>query len=160
MTNSKLLPHFFNTSLITLFFVALSFISSEFAIAAFYSFIFIMTLSMPWIIRVPTIFTISTFFDIYNSQFIGVSFIQFIATYMAIIKFRTLLLNCRIIFGIYFFLLLVLASEFLSFIIAFVSRNSFDFYMHFARISMATFLCCAYCLIAFIVRKIRDKYAR
>lgn len=150
------LRRFLNILLITLLFIFLSFISSEFAIAFFYCFIFIITLSKPWILEIVTIFSVSIFCDIYNSQFIGISFIQFIILYMLVLRFKSVLLNSRIIFGVYCFSLLIIIPEFFLFLISLIFRNTFNIYDHIMRWVMSISLCSIYCFIAFIMRKIRD----
>lgn len=150
------LRRFLNILLITLLFIFLSFISSEFAIAFFYCFIFIITLSKPWILEIVTIFSVSIFCDIYNSQFIGISFIQFIILYMLVLRFKSVLLNSRIIFGVYCFSLLIIIPEFFLFLISLIFRNTFNIYDHIMRWVMSISLCSIYCFIAFIIRKIRD----
>ena len=147
---------FWNICRVSIPFFVLSLISSDFTISAFCCFIFLFTLSKPYLINISTIFVISTFIDIYNTQFIGISFFQFLFIYLAIIQFRILLLNSRIIFGIYFFCLLMIASEVMCFFItAVLLRKSFDLSMHFEHIAVAVFLCCLYCSIAFVNRKIK-----
>lgn len=150
------LKRFSNILLITLSFIFLSFISSEFAISFFYCFIFVATLSKPWIMEIITIFSVSIFCDIYNSQFIGVSFIQFVTPYMLILRFKSVLLNSRIFFGIYCFCLLIIISESILFLISFVSKNTFNIYDHAMRCFVSVLLCSFYCFAAFVVRKIRD----
>lgn len=150
------LRRFLNILLITLLFIFLSFVSSEFAIAFFYCFIFIITLSKPWILEIVTIFSVSIFCDIYNSQFIGISFIQFIILYMLVLRFKSVLLNSRIIFGVYCFSLLIIIPEFFLFLISLIFRNTFNIYDHIMRWVMSISLCSIYCFIAFIMRKIRD----
>lgn len=154
---SSLLFQSWNVFKVSLCFILLTFISEEFAFSAFCCFLFLFTLSKPYLISFTTIFVVSTFMDIYSGQFIGLSFCQFIFIYLCILQFRILLLNSRIIFGIYFVFLLLLATEFLGFLITFVlSHKSFDLILHFEHTAVAMFLCCLYCLAAFIKRKIKD----
>ncbi len=150
------LRRFLHILLITLLFIFLSFISAEFAIASFYCFIFIITLSKPWALEIVTIFVVSIFCDIYNSQIIGISFIQFIILYMMVLRFKSVLLNSRIIFGVYYFSLLIIVPEFFLFLISLTFRNSFNVYDHIMRWVMSVSLCSFYCFVAFIMRKIRD----
>lgn len=157
MEISSLLFQSLNVFKISIFFMLLTLISNEFAFSAFCCFLFLFTLSKPYLISFTTIFIISTFMDIYSGQPIGFSFCQFVFIYLFVFQFRILLLNSRIIFGIYFFFLSLLAMEFLGFLITFgLSHNTFDFMTHFQHTSIATFLCCLYCFAAFINRKIKD----
>lgn len=155
---SSLLFQFWNVFKVSFCFILFSFISSELAFSAFCCFIFIFTLSKPYLVNFSTIFIVSAFMDIYNEQFIGLSSCQFLFMYLCILQFRILLLNSRIIFGIYFFFLILLAMEVFYFLLmTFVLFHySFDFINHLERISIAMFLCCLYCLMAFINRKIKD----
>lgn len=157
MEISSLLFQSWNIFKISVFFILLTLISSELAFSVFSCFLFLFTLSKPYLISFTTIFIISTFMDIYSGQLIGLSFCQFAFIYLCVLQFRILLLNSRIIFGIYFFFLSLLAMEFLGFLITTcLSRNSFNLMFHLQHISIATFLCCLYCFAAFINRKIKD----
>ena len=157
MEISSLLFQSLNVFKISIFFMFLTLISDEFAFSAFCCFLFLFTLSKPYLINFTTIFIISTFMDIYSRQLIGLSFCQFVFIYLFVLQFRIFLLNSRIIFGIYFFFLSLLVMEFLGFFITTcLSRNPFNLMSHFQHISIATFLCCLYCFAAFINRKIKD----
>ena len=136
-------------------FMLLTLISVDISVAFFCCFIFLFALSKPHLINLATIFIISVFIDLYNNQLIGLSFYQFLLIYLSIFQFRILLLNSRIIFGIYFFCLLMIVSEFLRFFITAVFfKIPSDFYGYFERVAIAVFLCCLYCLVAFIKRKL------
>lgn len=157
MEISSLLFQSWNVFKVSVFFILLTLISSELAFSVFSCFLFLFTLSKPHLISFTTIFITSTFMDIYNGQLIGFSFCQFIFIYLCVLQFRILLLNSRIIFGIYFFFILLLIAKFFGFLITTgLSHNSFNFVYHLQHISIATFFCCLYCLAAFINRKIKD----
>lgn len=141
-------------SIISIPFMCLSIVSNDIMIAAFCAFIFLFTLSKPNFVNIPAIFLVATFADIYNGQIAGISFVQFMVIYLCVNRFRMLLLNCRIIFGIYFFFLMMLASESICFLLTWLFfGHSFDLYMHFERLTISVFLCSLYCLVAFLSKK-------
>lgn len=152
---SAYLISFWNVLRISVPFMLLSMISINVSIAAFSCFIFLFALSKPHLINLATIFVVSVFTDLYNNQFIGLSFFQFLLIYLSVFQFRVLLLNSRIIFGIYFFCLLMIVAEFWRFLITSISfKIPSDCSSYFEDVAIAVFLCCLYCFVAFVKRKL------
>lgn len=123
-------------------------ISHPVAFSLFSCFLFAVTLFKPRFFSVASIFCVSIFTDIYNAQLVGLSFCEFFFIYFWVLKFRTLLLNSRAIFKIYFFLMLAVGTECLCFVITtVVSGHSFDMNWHFERVCMSVFFCSIYCFL-------------
>ena len=119
--------------------------------------IFLFVLSKPRLFNIVSIFLVSVFMDIYNGQLIGLSFCQFFFLYFCVLRFRILILNSRIIFGIYFFFLLVSASEGVGFVITkIILGHHFDIDWHIERVCMSVFFCALYCSLAFAKRKLQN----
>jgi cell shape-determining protein MreD len=156
MVNFSLSRRILNTLAVTFPFIILSFVWSECALAAFYCFIFVMTLSKPWLVSIVSIFMVSAFMDIYNSHVVGISFLQFIVMYIMVIRFRAVLLNCRIWFGICCFFGMVCVLEFLGFLVTIISGNTFNFSIHVMRVFYAVIMCSLHCGISIIKMKSVD----
>lgn len=154
---TSLLFQIWEVSKISIGFIALSFISSDFSFSAFCCFLFLSTLFKPRLINIATIFVISIFIDINNGIVIGGSLCQFLMTYFGTLRFKTFLLNNHEPFGIFFFFLLLSATEFLYFLVTALFCR-FDLLAHFNRIFNAVLLCSLYYFVIFIKRKVKKRY--
>lgn len=147
--------HLLGIVLVASCFICFAVISPDTAFSLFSCYIFVSTLSKPHLLSVTLIFVVSFFLDAYSSQLIGLSFYQFFLVYMCALRFRIILLNSRIIFGIYFFFLVSLLQEFVCFFITVIcSQNPFDFATHTERVCVSVSFCCVYCLVAFLRRRV------
>lgn len=141
-------------SLITAICCAIAF--GQYAMSIFYCFIVIFTLSKPWVIRIYDLFATSMILDIYNGNFVGISFFQCLFLYALILRFRSILLNTRISYGIFYFGLALIVPELVGVFITLIARGSFVLLNHVKIIVIATVLFSIYCGTTIIHRKIRD----
>lgn len=156
-TSSISLSRLWSTLCISLIFYILLLISPEITFSLFSCSIFLFVLSKPRLFNIVSIFLVSVFMDIYSAQLIGLSCCQFLFIYFCVLKFRILLLNSRIIFGIYFFFLLLVASEIVCFIMTtIISGHPFDVNWHIDRVCTSVFFCSLYCSLAFAKRKLES----
>ncbi|MDR2724018.1 MAG: hypothetical protein LBB25_02300 [Holosporaceae bacterium] len=149
-------PTFKRAAAVTLIFTLLSLISVDFSIDLFFCFIFMATLARPQLVTMPTIFITSLMLDICAHQFIGALFFQYSLIYLVVNRFRSLLLNARIIWGCCYFCVLFCMSECIAFAVATVLGGLFDWHYHIMRLILVMLQCACCFLIAFARRKIRD----
>lgn len=136
--------------------ICCSVIFGKYAIALLYCFIVIFTLSKPWLVRIYDLFIASVVFDIYSGNLVGVSFLQCLALYVIIVRFRSILLNTRVSYGIFCFGFILFVPELICAFFASISGGSFVLLNHLKIIAAATVLFSIYCSATIVHRKISD----
>ena len=158
MTNSKIFKNILSMSVVTIFSVIVAIIFGKYSVSLLYLLIFAITLSRPWMIKISDMFISSIILDIYTQGIVGLLFVQCLALYVITMRFRSILLNCRISFGVFCFFLILLIPESISFFSMYFFGSGSNFFPHLKRILIASFFFSLYCAFSIFRKKRMEKY--